>query len=395
MTESARAAIEAGPIGSAARRPRVLEILYAFRTGGSEVVGVELAHQLAAAGVEVMCTAVDGMTGPLRERCERLGIPVIDLGFPVRDVLRRNGFNASLVRQLRALRLDAIHLQHFLTLQKIGLAARLAGVPRIVVTEHSDAAYRQILGQRLRLHLVWRLAHHITVIHPEMVDYLRAQFGIPASRISVIPNGIDTRFWQRRDREQRRAELGLGAELAFMFVGRLQPIKNVPQLIRAFLAVRPELPRPARMLIVGDGADMGACRAATQGEPDARAVTFLGEQSDIRRFLAAADVFVMNSHSEGVPRALLEAMCMGLPTISTGVGGIAALLEGRGWLTRVDDPESLRAALLDAAARPERAAELGERGRAFIAAHYDYRDVVDRYRDILGLREPGDRGANV
>jgi glycosyltransferase involved in cell wall biosynthesis len=210
----------------------VLEVLYAFRTGGSEVVGLELAQQLAASGVDVTCTATEGVTGPLRERCERLGIPVVDLGFPVRDVLRRNGFNSALARELRAMDLDAIHLQHFLTLQKIGLAARLADVPRIVVTEHSDAAYRALLGQRVRLRLVWRLAHHITVIHPEMVDYFTTQFHVPAARISVIPNGIDTAHWHRRDREQRRAELGLGPEFAFMFVGRLQPIKNVPQLIR-------------------------------------------------------------------------------------------------------------------------------------------------------------------
>jgi glycosyltransferase involved in cell wall biosynthesis len=381
--------------GGLRRRPRVLEVLYAFRTGGSEVVGLELAQQLAAAGVEVMCTAVDGMTGPLRERCESVGIPVVDLGFPVRDILRRNGFNGALARKLRALRLDAIHLQHFLTLQKIGLSARLAGVPRIVVTEHSDEAYRQILGQRLRLHLVWRLAHHISVIHPEMMEYLISQFHVPASRISVIPNGIDSEHWHRRDREQRRAELGLGPELAFMFVGRLQPIKCVPQLIRVFLSAQASFPRPARLLIVGDGAEMAACRAAVADHPQARTVTFLGEQSDIRRFLAAADFLVMNSSSEGVPRALLEALCMGLPAIATRVGGITSLLEGRGWLTRADDPESLRSALLEAAARPEKAAEFGDRARAYVASRYDYRHVIDEYRAILGVSEPASCGANV
>ncbi|HJS89961.1 MAG TPA: glycosyltransferase family 4 protein [Steroidobacteraceae bacterium] len=373
----------------------MLEVLYSFRTGGSEVVGLELAHQLAGAGVEIMCTAVDGMTGPLRERCERLGITVIDLGFPVSGILRRNGFNRSLAQDLRALRLDAIHLQHFLTLQKIGLAARLARVPRIVVTEHSDAPYRKILGQRLRLHLVWRLAHHITVIHPKMAEYLSLQFRVPASRISMIPNGIETAQWHRRDREQRRAELGLGPELTFMFVGRLQPIKNVPGLIRAFLSAQSSFPRPARLLIVGDGPEMAACRASLEGHPGARTVTFLGAQTDVRRYLAAADVLVLNSSSEGVPRALLEAMCMGLPAISTAVGGIPLLLEGRGWLTRIDDPESVRAALLEAAAQPEKAAQFGEQARTFVTSHYDYRDVIARYRDVLQLPDPGARCADL
>jgi glycosyltransferase involved in cell wall biosynthesis len=395
MTPSTGRGIEVLAGSSVSRRPRVLEVLYSFRTGGSEVVGLELAHQLSETGVEVLCTAVDGMTGPLRDRCESLGIPVIDLGFPTRDLLRRNGFNAALARQLRALRLDAIHLQHFLTLHKLGLAARLAKVPRIVITEHSDGQYRASLGLRLRLHIVWRLAHHITVIHPEMVHYLTSHFHVPASRITVIPNGIHVRHWHCRDREQRRAELGLGPELTFMFIGRLEPVKNVPELIRIFLSSQASFARPARLLVVGDGADMRKCEAALEGHPRARTVTLLGEQREIRRFLAAADILVLNSLSEGVPRALLEAMCMGLPAISTAVGGIPSLLSERGWLTRVDDPESLKAALLEAAARPERAAELGARGRAFVTSHYDYRAVVDRYRDILELNEPGARRADV
>jgi glycosyltransferase involved in cell wall biosynthesis len=387
MSEFAKAETTGFPDGGCPRRPRVLEVLYSFRTGGSEVVGLELAHQLSRAGVDVMCTAVEGISGPLRERCESFSIPVVDLGFPARDILRRNGFNVTLARKLRALRLDAIHLQHFLTLQKSGLAARLARVPRIVVTEHSDAKYREDLGQRARLRLVWRLAHHITVIHPEMVDYLTSHFRIPAARISMIPNGIDTEYWHRRDREQRRAELGIGAEIVFMFVGRLQPIKNVPELIRTFLSAQPTLQRPARLLIVGDGAEMAACRASLEGHPQARAVTLLGEQKDTRRFLAAADFVVLNSFSEGVPRALLEAMCMGLPAISTAVGGIPLLLNGRGWLTRAGNSESLRAALLEAAAQPEQAAECGERARTYVTSLYDYRHVLDRYRDILRVPE--------
>ncbi|MGA7537650.1 MAG: glycosyltransferase family 4 protein, partial [Steroidobacteraceae bacterium] len=132
-------------------RPRLLEVLFSFRTGGSEVVGLELAQQLSRDGVEVMCTAIDGVTGPLRARCEAIGIPVIDLGLPYLDILRRNGFSLALARRLRDLRLDAIHLQHFLSLYKCGLAARLAGIPRIVVTEHSAEKIRE-RAYRVRLH---------------------------------------------------------------------------------------------------------------------------------------------------------------------------------------------------------------------------------------------------
>ncbi|MGA7541181.1 MAG: glycosyltransferase family 4 protein, partial [Steroidobacteraceae bacterium] len=235
------------------------------------------------------------------------------------------------------------------------------------------------------LHYAWRLAHQITVIHQGMADYLSHQLHIPPSRISVIPNGIDAARWHRRDREQCRAALGLGPEFVFMFVGRLASVKNVPELIRAFLAAQSSLPRPARLLIVGDGVEMAACRSLLAEHPRAESVTLLGEQSDTRRFLAAADALVLNSLSEGVPRALIEAMCMGLPAIATAVGGIPALLSDHGWLTRVGDPDSLTSALLEAAIHPEKAARLGEQGQAFVRSHFDYREVIPRYHDILGL----------
>src|SRR6516164_8512281 len=77
--------------------PRILEVLFSFRVGGSEVVGLELAHQLARSGATVMCTALDGMTGPLRSRCTELGLPVVYLGLPIRNILGRNGISIPLI----------------------------------------------------------------------------------------------------------------------------------------------------------------------------------------------------------------------------------------------------------------------------------------------------------
>jgi glycosyltransferase involved in cell wall biosynthesis len=364
-------------------RPRILEVLYSFRVGGSEVVGLDLAHHLARAGAEVMCTAVQGLDGPLREHCARLGLQVVDLGFPVRGPLERNGFSLALARRLRGLRLDAIHLQHFLSLLKMGIPARLARVPRIVVTEHTDAPLRELRGQRARVRLTWRLAHQITVIHPEMARYLTARLGITASRISVIPNGIDVAAWHRMDREECRAELGIGSEFAFVFVGRIEAVKNVPALIRTFFAAQARFTRPARLIVVGTGSELAECRKLLDGHPRGDSVLLAGEQLDTRRYLAAADAFVMNSHSEGVPRALLEAMCAGLPAISTAVGGVPALLAGRGWLTRADEPQTLEAALLDAVASPQKAAHFGERAHAYVAAEYDHPRIVRSYQEVL------------
>lgn len=368
-------------------RPRILEVLYSFRIGGSEVVGLELAEQLSLAGSEVLCAGLDGTTGPLRARCDSMGLEVVELGIPQRGILGRNGFSLALAQRLAALELDAIHLQHFVALNKLGLAARLARIRRIVVTEHSEAQLRESLAGRARLRVNWRLAHRITVIHDGLRRYLVDRIGVPGGRVVVIPNGIDLDHWQASDRAQRRADLGLGLEFTFVFVGRLAEIKNVPGLITGFLTAQSRTATPMRLLVVGGGADMGRCNALLAANPLGSRVTLAGEQSDTRRFLAAADVFVLNSHSEGVPRALLEAMTMGLPCIATAVGGIPELLLDRGWLTRPDDTESLVSALLEAAANPARSRAKGTAARSFVAARFDSASVLRRYQDTL-LRAP-------
>ena len=111
--------------------PRILEVLFSFRVGGSELVGLDLARQLVESGAEVYCAAIDAGPGPLRELCAKYGIRIVDLHIPTRNPLTRNGFSFALARRLKDLKLDAVHFQHFLALNKLGLPARLAGIRRL------------------------------------------------------------------------------------------------------------------------------------------------------------------------------------------------------------------------------------------------------------------------
>lgn len=365
------------------RRPRILEVLFSFRVGGSEIVGLELARHLAQGGADVTCASLEGVSGPLRERCDDYGLQVIDLRIPKRNFFARNGLSLALAKRLKALSLDAIHLQHFLGLNKLGIAARLASIPRIIVTEHADAPLRNSSRGRIFLRANWRLAQKITVIHSGIKDYLVDNIGIPPSRIVVIPNGIDLEAWHRSDRLARRSELGLGTEPTFIFVGRLDPVKNVPGLISAFLTAQERLPNPARLIVVGGGVDAAECQSRLLGSPFSSTVMLVGEQRDTRPFMAAADAFVLNSQSEGTPRALLEAMAMGLPGICSAVGGIPEMLANRGWLTVPGDTSSLVSAILEAANNPARAFQLGAAGRDFVTSKYDVREILRQYQTLL------------
>jgi glycosyltransferase involved in cell wall biosynthesis len=363
--------------------PRILQVLYSFRIGGSEMFGLQLARQLAEGGAEVVCAALDSSPGPLLERCAEYGLRTVDLGVPSVNFLGRNGVSWGLVQRLQQLQPDAMHLQHFLGLNKLGIPARLAGVPRIVVTEHSVLDVSQSWSGRTRARLSWRLASEITVVHESIKDYLCGELGLQRQRVHVIPIGIKADDYCHADRDACRARLGIGSQIVFVFVGRLAPVKNVRGLLAAFLSAQSRTRAGARLLVVGDGEERSACEELLRGHPQGHLVSLLGEQADPRPYLAAADAFVMNSRSEGTPRALLEAMATGLPAICPAVGGIPDLLAGRGWLTTPGDQASLEAAIQAVLEHPDTIAPMGARCRDYVRSNFDSRQIVERYRSLL------------
>jgi glycosyltransferase involved in cell wall biosynthesis len=364
-------------------RPRILEVLYSYEIGGSQLVGLELAKQLRDDGAEVLCAALDSTPGPILQRCRDYGLPIVDLAVPKTHPLGRNGLSWGLTRRLRELRLDAVHLQHFLGINKLGLPARLAGIERVVATEHSVFDVGQSLAGRLRVRLNWRLASAITVVHQGIKDYLCNELNVPSDRVSVIPVGIDVDGFHRDDRALRRQELGIADEFVFVFVGRLAPVKNVPQLVSVFLELQAEGEAPSRLLIVGDGEEMAAVRSILDSSPLGSRVILAGEQSEVRQYLAAGDAFVLNSSSEGTPRALLEAMATGLPGVCPAVGNIPEMIAGRGWLAEKGDPGSLKAAMRAMVHDPAAVAEAGRKSRAYVREQLDARAVAAKYRRLL------------
>lgn len=370
-------------IGSSAPRPRVLQVLLSYQIAGSEIFGLDLSRQLVQQGVEVLCCAIDQNPGPLLERLPEYGIRPVELGIPQRNILGRNGLSGHLVRRIRELRLDAVHLQHFIALHKLGLPARLARVPRIVVTEHSALDIEYFRAGRIRARLNWRLATMVAAIHPSIREYLLRRIGLPPERVEVIPIGIDAERYHRTDREACRAKLGLESHVVFVFVGRLAPIKNIPGLIAAFLQVQAQGAPPSTLLVVGEGEERAACEQLVQAHPYGDSVRLVGLQADTRPFVAAADVFVMNSLSEGTPRALLEAMAMGLPGLCPAVGGIPDLLRGRGWLTAPGDPKSLQEAIHAVLSYPEDISSRGATCRDYVRTNFDHRRITARYRELL------------
>jgi glycosyltransferase involved in cell wall biosynthesis len=158
-----------------------------------------------------------------------------------------------------------------------------------------------------------------------------------------------------------------GARLRLVTVARLSPEKGLDGLLRALASMRDE-GFDVTLVIAGEGGHRAALEALIRelGLADrVRLAGFVPHGPQLVSMLDAGDVFVLPSHSEGQPHAIIEAMARALPVVATAVGGIPALLgDGAGVVVPVDDPAALAAALTDLARDPTRREQLSARSLA-------------------------------
>lgn len=124
-----------------------------------------------------------------------------------------------------------------------------------------------------------------------------------------IQNGVDVTKFAPCDKKQVRRELGVDErKLVFISTGSMIPRKRIDETVDAFIAGKPS--ESAELWLLGDGILLEELKAKYAAEKN---VKFLGKQSQVARYLSAADVFVSSSESEGMPNSVLEAIACGLP----------------------------------------------------------------------------------
>jgi sugar transferase (PEP-CTERM/EpsH1 system associated) len=321
----------------------VVHVVHSLGVGGLEN-GVANLVAAPPAGIRhsVVCLTA---AGPFRER---LGPAVT-----VRQVGKRPGHDLRaflrLVRVLSELRPDVVHSRNWATFDAVP-AARLAGVGVVVHGEHGrDVGDPDGLHPRRNR---WRrrlgpLVTRFVTVSRDLRRWLVETVGIPAGKVVVICNGVDTSRFAPGDRRAARAVLGLPADADVIgTVGRLDPIKDQAGLVRAFAGIAREYPR-ARLVIAGDGPCRDDLERLVSNLALGDRVHLLGERRDVPLVLAAFDLFVLPSIAEGISNTLLEAMATGLPVIATRVGGNPELVEEgvNGFLVPRRDPGALQAAL--------------------------------------------------
>jgi glycosyltransferase involved in cell wall biosynthesis len=215
---------------------------------------------------------------------------------------------------------------------------------------------------------------------------------VPASKMWVIPNGVDARCF-RPDPDLRanaREVLQLEGRFVWLAIGRLEPAKDYPNLARAFASIAAQCPESI-LLIAGDGSLRSELEALVTAQGLGERISFLGVRSDIPALMNAADAYVMASAREGTPTALLEAAATGLPVVATSVGGIpdVVLDQESGFLVPPRDHVSLANKMIAVMELSEAARRrMGRHGRAHVKANYGWEQIVGQWEAVYtGLLE--------
>lgn len=280
------------------------------------------------------------------------------------------------------------------------IAARLAGVPRVLTTVHSLASLDyQTKLQNLLSALAERITAPLTDRFVAVSDALcqkLVQAGIPPHKITVIRNGIDTGAYRPPDAAavaDCRLSLGIQPpERVVGVVGRLVPVKAYDDFLTAAALVG-RAAADVKFLITGDGPGESALRDQARALGIADRVVFAGFRRDIPLILAGLDVFVISSLSEGLPLVLLEAMAAGRPAVCTAVGGIPEVVAAgeNGMLVPVHDTAGLAAKVLAILQDQELARSLGARAKATVEERFSAAAQAaamdELYREVAGEKD--------
>lgn len=278
----------------------------------------------------------------------------------------------------------------------VGLAAAWSRGTPIVLSEHGvylrerylahgDTPYSWAVKSallRLTKAITDTVYAHADVVVPGNFYNRRWQErgGVASPSIHTVYNGVDPDEFALAGPEP--------VEPTVVFLGRIDPLKDLETLLRAFAIVHRELPA-ARLRIFGVPAPsrrdyLERCqRLLTELGLDG-AATFEGRARDAREAYAAGQVVALSSISEGFPYSVLEAMSCGRPTVSTDVGGVAEAVGDAGLVVPARDPEAFARACLHLLGSPQARARSAAASRARVLEHFTLERSTQQFRVLYG-----------
>lgn len=373
------------------RKIRILHLVQNLNFGGMERIIAELARRTDSAHFDTHVMALQYI-GHFGDRIKETA--TLHLSPPMGQLSMLSP--TVLARQITEIDPDIVHI-HSGVWYKGSLAARMAGVPSVLYTDH---------GRQNPDPLMYRFLDNIAARRTDVTVAVSAPLKDVLSRflprntdIRIVKNGVDTDIYippansPSADSSKLRSELKLSSVTPVIgTVGRLEPIKGYDVMIEAMGELRQLYNQDAaqrsgpfpHLAIVGDGSQRKKLEQRTHQLGIQNSVTFLGWRDDIQAILPEFDVFSMSSHSEGTSVSLLEAMSVAVCPVVTNVGGNSEVL-GEDLQHRLVPPASpleLAQAWQRALAHTEKRVKDAIAARERVVSVYSLDAMVLNYQDL-------------
>jgi D-inositol-3-phosphate glycosyltransferase len=227
-------------------------------------------------------------------------------------------------------------------------------------------------------------------------------YDAPPGKMRIIPCGVDLSLFRPHDKDKARLDIGLDADTkTVLFVGRMEPLKGIDDLLQAIAHIQRDQSMPCNklsLILVGGSSEDHPDSISAEMERLMRMrdelglqemVTFLGAQGQevLPLYYSAADVVVMPSHYESFGMVALEAMACGTPVVASDVGGLSYTVEHgvTGFLVPKCDPQALADRICDILNDEVMRDQLGRQARQ-VALGYSWKHIgdciVDVYREV-------------
>jgi glycosyltransferase involved in cell wall biosynthesis len=343
--------------------------------GGAERATVKLLGGLAQRGhdVRLLCNA-----GIVAENARRLGVEseilVIAGDLALHHTLR-------LRRRLLELAPDAFIVGTFKKLFIAALGAKMAGVRKVVARIGLESDTPRSWKYRVALR---RWTDAVVVNSATIARSFVLLDGFESDRVRVIHNGVEP-LSARKSRDVARADLGIQpGSFLIGTVARLAIQKRIDRLVEAVSL----LPENVQCVVAGEGTRKAEIEAVINERGVSSRVRLLGHRNDVGDFLSALDAYVVSSDSEGLSNAMLEAMSLGKPVVSTAVSGAEDALGAR---SRDDaaglivdrTPDAIASAIRELMDHPRLAAQLGATAAHRAANEFSVERMLDEWESFL------------
>lgn len=356
--------------------------------GGSGVIATELGKMLAEKGHEIHFIT-SNMPFRLKKMYPNIFFHQVEVNQYA--VFQYSPYDIQLASKIAEVadreKLQIIHVHYAIPHAICALLARQMAETdfKIVTTLHGTDI--TVLGQDSSLKKAIQFgiekSDEVTAVSNALVDETHRLI-TPMKPIRTVYNFIDERIYYKMDaNHQLKADFGIKEdEKVIIHVSNFRPVKRVKDVIESFQKITEMI--PAKLLLVGDGPEMGKISQMVDERHLTKQVLFLGKQDNLEELYAISDLLLLLSEKESFGLVALEAMACGVPCVGTNTGGIPEVIEnGRtGYICEVGDIDMISSMSLKILQDDELHWQFSKAGIKRARTQFSSGKILNQYEDI-------------